>query len=293
MPIPSNVLVDSVFENCSRSCPFSLGKECTLLDLGNVLTDIFAFLAPFDQHNLRRTTSGVCRWYDSAAENGSLPFFVTIDGLNRWKHAPVNLFQGTAPSQKTIISLGQPTSRQKSIMSSLLESTQITLTVHVRNCCQDQSTSCYGDMTKQSLDEYTVIDRASLGSLAEVLFTHILVITGLFGMRSFGDMFCAGVSATAIEYRQADANQLKFVGSCWMSACQVLRCVNFPSFSVLEEVGPYWMSNCAGLERVTFADEYPKLKKVGSAWMAHCPTLKCVNLTVFTTLEEVGGNLAI
>lgn len=95
--------------------------RCPLLGVGIAITDIFAFLAPADQHKLRLTSSRMCEWFDSAAENGSLPFFLSIDAdpsgdtptKCRWKHITCGL--GQRPQ------------------CSMLR--HITVTVHTRNYC--------------------------------------------------------------------------------------------------------------------------------------------------------------
>lgn len=118
-------------------------------------------------------------------------------------------------------------------------------------------------------------------------FEHKLIITGLFGIRSIGDNFCNWAKASRIEFK-CDSDQLRSVGSGWMSNCPLLKSVTFSGFTQLENVGDGWMCNCAKLDSVTFVDDLSKLKRVGKYWMSNCSSLRSITFSELTALEEVG-----
>lgn len=274
---------------------------CTFLGLGSAIADIFTFLAPADQQKLRCTASEVCAWFDSAAENGSLPLYISVETTTtvcRWKHSSLGLREDAASSRLARGWKNRKTPAANTTTTLDPSSKHATVTLHVRNFCL----STIGKPSRNLLQatEDGNIEEGVINALPYVPIAHKLVVTGLFGIRSIGSNFCKGATATVIEFR-GDADQLRSVGRGWLSSCPKLKSVIFGDFPALEEVGRVsecdsfnfylysgWLSDCRSLESVTFSGEFPQLKKVGCQWLKSCPQLKSVNFTKFTTLEEVG-----
>lgn len=236
------------------------------LDLGSVIAEVFTFLDPKEQLKLRSTTSTLCQWFDSAAENGSLPFYAGAQAGLRWKHAPFN--------PKSTANPAMATANVRNYFFS-------TLNTH------SQANEAVPLPVLTAADEYASNDVSVHSFILQGLIAQKLIVTGLNGIKSIEKRFCEKATATEIVFE--GANQLESVSMHWMLRCPNLVTVNFAGeFPKLKKVDNCWMAECPKLTTVNFAG-ITALEEVRDRWMFNSPEITNVDFTPFAgTLRSVG-----
>lgn len=239
----------------------------SFLDLGSVIAEVFTFLAPTDQLKLRSTTSTLCQWFDSAAENGSLPFYADSNTGLRWKHAPFN--------PKSTANPAVVTANVRNYYFS-------TLNTH------SQANEAVPKPELNAVDEYASTDVAVHSFILQGLNAQKLIVTGLNGIKSIEKRFCEKVTASEIVY-EGGANQLESVSMHWMLRCPNLVTVTFAGeFPKLKKVDNCWMAECPKLTTVDFKG-ITALEEVRDRWMFNSPEITNVDFTPFAgSLRSVG-----
>lgn len=238
-----------------------------LLDLGTSISDVFTFLDPVSQHELRSSSSDLAARFDQAAETSALAFYADSESGLRWKHHAMLMRSSKIPKKVT--------ANVRNFYFSTLN------TYHLTN-----STLATPKLT--GYDEYNSDNVEVHSFILHGLQCEKLFVTGLDGIKSIDKRFCEKVTATEITFD--GANQLESIGFHFMLRCPNLKKVVFKgAMPKLASIGNCFMAECPELEEIDFTG-LTGLKRIELRAMFNSPKIAKIDFTPFAgTLEYIGN----